>query len=121
MLPAFATESLTIYYAKKVTARGTIEYQPQVDPEHSISVTGCSVQPTTTSENLSEPREQTLSLMTAWIPDTEWARVVAGGDLHSLVYEWRGIQMVQYGQAMPWVSPTGTLGHVVVYLREYRG
>lgn len=121
MLPAFATESLTIYYAERIQARGTIEYRPRVDPEHSISVSGCSVQPTTTSENLGEPREQTLSLMTAWIPDTEWARVAAAGDLHSLVYEWRGIQMVQYGQAMPWVSPTGTLGHVQVYLREYRG
>lgn len=121
MLPSFATESLTIYYAEQVTARGTTEYRPQVDAEDCISVSGCSVQPTTTSENLAEPREETLSLMTAWIPDTEWARVVTGGDTHSLVYEWRGLQFVQYGNAMPWVSPTGTLGHVVVYLRAYRG
>ncbi len=121
MLPSFATESLTIYYAEKVTARGTTEYRPQVDSEDCISVSGCSVQPTTTSENIAEPREETLSLMTAWIPDTEWTRVVTGGDTHSLVYEWRGLQFVQYGNAMPWVSPTGTLGHVVVYLRAYRG
>lgn len=122
MLPALATETMTIYYAKAVTDRGTVEYMPQTDSSNCIHVSGCSVQPSTTSEALGEPREQTLSLMTAWIPDSEWARVIAGGSsLNSLVYEWRGLQFVQYGNSMPWISPTNTLGHVQVYLREYRG
>lgn len=121
MLPAFATETITIFYPKVVTSRGTTQYVYQVDPLDKITVSGCSVQPTTTSESLNAPRDETMTLMTAWIPDAQWARVIAAGTTHQLVFEWRGRQFVQYGSYMPWVSPTGTLSHVCVYLREYRG
>lgn len=121
MLPSFATETLAIYYPRVVSARGTAELAYQTDPTARIYVSGCSVQPSSTSEATSEPREQTMTLMTAWIPEHEWARVIAGGTPRRLVYEWRGMQFVQYGNAMPWVSPTGALGHVQVYLRAYEG
>ena len=121
MLPAFATETIKIYYPEVRASRGTTQYVYQVDPLNSITVSGCSVQPTTTSEALSEPRDETMTLMTAWIPDAQWARVMAGGTLHQLVFEWRGMQFIQYGTALPWISPTGALGHVQVYLRAYRG
>ena len=121
MLPAFATETLAIFFPEVRVGRGTTQYVPQVDHTDMIHVSGCSVQPTTTSSNLSDPRDQTLTLMTAWIPDHEWARVMAAGPTHDLVIEWRGQQFLQYGDSMSWISPTGTLGHVQVYLRGYRG
>ncbi len=121
MLPSFATETMAIYYPRISVARGTTELVYQVDPADRIYISGCSVQPSTTTEALNEPREQTMTIMTAWIPDHEWARVIAGGDIRRLVFEWRGQQFVQYGNAMPWISPTGSLGHVQVYLRAYEG
>lgn len=121
MLPSFATETMQVFYPQVIASRGTVELRYKLDPEDSIHISGCSVQPTTTSENLGEPRNQSATLLTAWIPDSEWARVVAGGDIRKLAFEWRGMQLVQYGQAMPWISPTGTLGHVQIYLRAYEG
>lgn len=121
MLPSFATETLAIYYPRVIIARGSTQYVAQVDTTDMIHVSGCSVQPATTSESISEPRDQTLNLMTAWIPEHEWARVVAGGPIHELVVEWRGLQFMMYGDAMPWVSPTGALSHVQIYLRSWRG
>jgi hypothetical protein len=121
MRPSFATETIRIYYPEVISARGTIELRYKIDPLDSIAVSGCSVQPTTTSENLNEPRTESMTLLTAWIPDAEWARVVAGGDIRKLAFEWRGMLLAQYGQALPWVSPTGALGHVQVYLRQYEG
>lgn len=121
MLPSIATETMQVFYPEVIASRGTIEMRYKVDPEDSIHISGCSIQPTTTSRNLSEPRNQVMTLMSAWIPEGEWARVMAGGDIRKLVFEWRGQQFIQYGQAMPWVSPTGTLGHVQVYLRAYEG
>lgn len=121
MLPSFATETMQVFYPQVIASRGTVELRYKLDPEDSLHISGCSVQPTTTSENLGEPRNQSATLLTAWIPDSEWARVVAGGDIRKLAFEWRGMQLVQYGQAMPWISPTGTLGHVQVYLRAYEG
>ena len=120
MLPSFATETLTIYYPEQIQTRGTTDYRYRIDSQHSISVSGCSVQPSTTSETLSEPRLQELTLMNLWMPDTEWTRVAAGGTKR-LIFEWRGMQFIQYGTAMPWISPTGTLGHVLIYLRAYEG
>lgn len=121
MLPSFATETLTIYYPEQISTRGTTDYRYRIDSQHSISVSGCSVQPSTTSETLSEPRIQDQTLMNLWMPDTEWSRVTAGGDTKRLIFEWRGMQFIQYGTAMPWISPTGTLGHVLIYLRAYEG
>lgn len=122
MLPSIATETLKVYYPQFVGSRGTVEFQPQADPLNMISVSGCSVQPTTTSEVLSEPREQTMTLMTAWIPEAQWARIIAGGSTtKNLVVEWRGRQYLAYGTALEWASPLMTLGHVQMYLREYRG
>jgi len=62
-----------------------------------------------------------MTLMTAWIPSNEWARVIAGGPAHDFIMEWRGQQFLQYGDSMDWVSPTGALDHVQVYIRRYRG
>lgn len=121
MLPSFATETIKFFYPRTLTARGTTELVYQTDDDNSITVSGCSIQPTTSSEALGEPRQQTLMQMTAWIPEAQWARVVAGGDIRRLVAEWRGTQFVVYGDAMRWISPTGSLGHVQIYLRVYEG
>lgn len=121
MLPAVATETLTVCYPTIVTSRGTTEYVYSTSGD-SITVSGCSVQPTTTSSDVSDPRTQTLSLYTAWIPEAQWARVIAGGTtLKHLAYIWRGEKYVQYGDAMEWHSPTGLLGHTQMYLRRYEG
>lgn len=121
MLPSIATETLKIYYPQTVVARGTVEYQPRVDATHMLTVSGCSIQPTTTSELLSEQREQTMTLMTVWMPEAQWARIVAGGTTRQLVIEWHGRQFLQYGSVMEWASPTGALGHVQLYVREWEG
>ena len=121
MLPAFATETIAVYYPRIETSRGATRYVRQVDPTDMIHISGCSVQPTTSSSNLSEPRDETMTLMTAWVPEEQWVRVIAGGTTRDLVFEWRGMQFIQYGEAMPWISPTGNLGHVQIYLRAYKG
>lgn len=122
MLPSFAQETIRFYYATARSSRGTTEYtfdlSSQVD---TIVASGCSVQPNSTSELISQPRLQDALLMTAWVPEEQWARVVAGGDTRRLVAEWRGHFFEVYGLDLPWVSPTGALSHVQLYLRDYRG
>lgn len=122
MLPSFAQETIRVYYPRPVSRRGTTEFEFDLDDQtDTIVISGCSVQPTTTSEVLSQPREQDALMMTAWIPEAQWARVIAGGDTRRLMMEWRGCMFEMYGNDMPWISPTGALNHVVVYLRSYHG
>lgn len=121
MLPSLATETLTIFYAKKTESRGTVDYEYQADPNFSIEISGCSVQPVTTTSTQELPRNQDLTMLWAWIPQSEWERVQNTGDIHKLLIEWNGLQLVQYGDALRWTSPTGNISHVQIYMRQYRG
>jgi len=122
MLPSFAQETLRVYYPTAIARRGTTDYSFDLSSAAgTIVISGCSVQPTTTSETLTQPREQEALMMTAWIPEAQWARVIAGGETRRLVMEWRGHFFEMYGTEMPWISPSGNLDHVQVYLRLYRG
>jgi len=115
MLPSFATQSLTVVRAARVTDRygntaldwGDVTLTP---------VTGCSIQPVDSSEALSPGRDEVVG--------QRWAFMPAGTDIDALdrvrlPEGGRDFEVVGEVQRMP--SATGGLDHVYALLKRVEG
>ena len=112
MLPAFCTDTVTITRPAYVDERGTLV--PDWSNASTHEIAGVTVQPASTTESTGEPRYNAQLSATAWLPPGSDIRK---GDKLT----WRGIEFAVYGIAMPWVSATGALDHIVAQLRDYDG
>lgn len=112
MLPSFASQTVTVIEPSWRDVRGT----QTADYDHPLSatvVTGCSVQPGASSEDL-QARTQATIRHTAYLPPgtpvTRHTAVVYAGERYSI----EGVPAV-------WPSATGRLDHTVVSLIDWKG
>ncbi len=111
-LPSFCRESVTVYRAPMKSSRGTEIRDWANQATHTI--TCCSVQPNTSSTDMTEARYAASIKATGYFPpDADLAK----GDL----VEWRGIRFAVDGIPMPIVSATGAVSHLRVNLVEWEG
>lgn len=112
MLPSWCTQSVTRIRPGQKTIRGSVV--PDWDNATEEIITGCSVQPASTS--LSEDG-RVLGIVdgwTAYLPES--ADVIAGDHIlfNGNVYEING-------EPRAWQSPTGHNNHIMLNLRRYSG
>lgn len=112
MLPSWCTQSVTRIRPGQKTIRGSVV--PDWDNATEEIITGCSVQPASTS--LSEDG-RVLGIAdgwTAYLPES--ADVIAGDHIlfNGNVYEINGEPRV-------WQSPTGHNNHIMLNLRRFAG
>ena len=112
MLPSFCRETVTVKRASLVDSRGT-KILDWSNPEE-IVISGCSVQPSTTSRDFDGRTVQVSEEWTLYAPQS--SDIKAGDRI-----EWNGITFEVNGAPMPWSSPTGRTSHVWVRLSEWRG
>ena len=112
MLPSWCNDSVDVWRAPTVAVRGTEERDWANAVKHTI--TGCSVQPSTTSTGWNDPREALASSWTLYAPPG--ADVRAGDRV-----DFDGASFRVDGRPMAWRSPTGAVSHVVAYLAEWEG
>ena len=112
MLPRFCKDVVTVKRAEQVDKRGTTVLDWSSPTTFEIS--GCSVQPSTTSRDFDG---RALQVSEDWVlyapPDAD----VQAGDR----VEWHGSVFEINGSPMPWESPTGRVSHVWARLVEWRG
>lgn len=116
MLPSWCRDTVTVVRPTMRDSRGTQVADWTSASRHSVS--GCSVQISTTSSDR-DGRQQAELLATLYLPEgadvrrgdrIEW--VDNAGETHEFVVD---------GMCMPWRSPTGRLSHVQAHLTEWRG
>lgn len=111
MLPSFATQSVTRIRPGTKTSRGSTI--PDWDNATSATISGCSVQPATTSLSQDGRVLGILDGMTAYLPEgsdvQEGDRIQYGGVTYTI-------------DGAPRVWPTaGNLAHIQVNLRRWSG
>lgn len=111
MLPSFATLTVTRLRAAQTTERGaTIRDWANAQ---SLAISGCHVQPDTTSSDYAE-RANTIQTYTLWAPvDADVLRgdrIVANGTTFDVV-----------GVPFSWYSPRGTVDHMTCKMTEWEG
>lgn len=112
MLPSFCQQSITRLRPGTKTSRGSTI--PDWSVATSATISGCSIQPASTS--LSEDG-RVLGIMdglTAYLPNG--ADVQAGDHI---VYDGETYEIA--GEPRVWVSPTGIRDHILLNLRRYSG
>ena len=112
MLPSFCCEIVTVSRAPIVNLRGARERDWSQSSDHYL--TGCSVQPTSTSEASGEAREGTS--VTAVLDAPPGADIRLGDRVES---SWAKFEVV--GSPLPISSPTGAVSHVRCDLARYVG
>lgn len=112
MLPSWCRDSVDVWRAPLVAVRGTEERDWANAAKHTV--TGCSVQPSTTSTGWNDPREALTASMTLYAPPG--ADVMAGDRV-----DFGGASYRVDGIAMPWRSPTGAVDHLMAYLVGWEG
>lgn len=113
MLPSFCQQSITRVRPGTKTSRGSTV--PDWDnPTSSATISGCSVQPASTS--LSEDG-RVLGItdgLTVYLPNG--SDVLAGDHI---VYDGETYEI--NGEPRVWASPTGARSHILLNLRRYSG
>ena len=112
MLPSFCREAVTVSRAPLVAMRGTSER----DWAHAVAheVAGCSVQPSQTSQDASEPRPGISLSATLYAPSG--ADIAARDRVSCSLGRFRVV-----GMPMAVSSPTGALSHVRAQLSREEG
>lgn len=111
MLPSFATQSVTRIRPGTKTSRGST--MPDWDNATSATISGCSVQPATTSLSQDGRVLGILDGMTCYLPEgsdvQEGDRIQYGGETYTI-------------DGAPRVWPTaGNLAHIQINLRRWSG
>jgi len=111
-LPSFCRETVDVYRAPIKDSRGT-----QIrdwDNQTKTTITGCTVQPSSTSTDMTEARAAVHNTAIGYFPP---GTDIAKGD----IVEWQGIKYLVDGSPMPMASPSGAVSHVRVNLTEWEG
>lgn len=113
MLPSFARESVTVSHPGTKTVRGVTV--PDWTKATETTVTGCSVQPASTSRNFASAR--VLNIQDAFTLYAPPNAAIQPGDRVECSH---GTFEVD-GYPEPWTSPTGRVSHVQFTLRRWEG
>lgn len=113
MLPSWCNQSITVIRPGTRTSRGSV-MPDWVNPTKSTTVSGCSVQPASTSLNEDGRVLGITDGMTAYVP--EGTDVLAGDHI---VYSGETYEI--NGEPRIWQSPTGHNNHILLNLRRYSG
>jgi hypothetical protein len=112
MLPSWCIDSVTVIRAPMVAIRGTFERDWSRATSHTVS--GCSLQGTSTSTNRNDPRDAAVSAAQLFAPPNadieEGDRIQLGGHVYSVD-----------GFALSNRSPFGSCDHTLCFLTEWRG
>lgn len=112
MLPSWFSQSVTRLRAKTRTVRGATV--PDWDAPDSKEITGCSVQPSSTSLSQDGRILGIAESFTVYMdPDAD----VKEGD--RIVYE--GNTYIVSGMTRPWASPTGALSNKQATIERWEG
>lgn len=111
MLPSFCTETVTIERAPLETVRGSAVRDWTKAQPHTIS--GCSVQPASTSSN-EERAEQVTDRWELYAPPG--ADIETGDRVM-----WSGHTFDIDGAPYQWASPTGRVTHLHAHLVRWEG
>lgn len=112
MLPSFCRDAITVKRAQLVDRRGTQVLDWENPQEFTVS--GCSVQPNTTTRDFDGRAIQVTEDWTLYAPPG--SDIKAGDRI-----EWQGLTFEIDGAPMPWTSPTGRISHIWARLSEWRG
>lgn len=114
MLPSFCRQTVYRIRAKTKTSRGSTipDWEnPDVDP---LAISGCSVQPASTSLSEDGRVLGVMDGLTAYLP--EGSDVKAGDHI---MYDGQTYEI--NGEPRVWVSATGGRDHILLNLRRYSG
>lgn len=112
MLPSFCRETVTVRRAPMVAARGTGERDWSAAESHYV--TGCSVQPSSTSTEAGEPRYAASDSYALFAPPGSDIR---RGDRIECVAGSFDVD----GNPMAFESPSGAVSHVRCQLSRWEG
>lgn len=114
MLPSFCRQEITRVRPGTKTSRGSVipDWDPAVVKELKIS--GCSVQPASSSLSQDGRILGITDGMTAYVPN---GSDVQAGD--HIVFD--GLTYEIEGEPRVWVSATGAKDHILLNLRRYSG
>lgn len=113
MLPSWCNQSITVIRPGTKTLRGSTVPDWE-KPLKETSVTGCSVQPASTTLSTDGRILGITDGLTAYIPE---GTDVQAGD--HIVYD--GGTYVITGEPRAWSSPTGSRNHILLNLMRYKG
>lgn len=112
MLPSFCKDSVTVKRAQETDKRGT-KVLDWSNPTSS-TLTGCSVQPNSSTRDFDGREIQVTEDWTLYAPPG--SDIKAGDRI-----EWNSLTFEINGAPMPWTSPTGRVSHIWARLAEWRG
>lgn len=112
MLPSWCKTTVTVSRAPYVESRGTRVRDWPHATEHEV--TGCSLQPASSSTAWADQRQPVTYDATLYAPPgadlEDGDRVTVSGATYAVD-----------GAPMPWASPTGSVDHVTANLATWRG
>jgi len=112
MLPSWCTQSITRKRPGTKTSRGSTI--PDWSRTNDLTISGCSIQPASTS--LSEDG-RVLGIVDGWTAYLPQGSDVKAGD--HIVYDGNTYEI--NGEPREWQSPTGRTSHVMLNLRRFAG
>lgn len=112
-LPSWASDSITVIRPSTTTSRGSTIFDYD-NPTSSTSVSGCSVQPASTSLDIDGRVLGLTDGLTAYIPPST---DVVAGDM--IVYN--SEKYLINGEPRSWSSPTGAASSIILNLVRYSG
>lgn len=113
MMPSFCRDTVEIVRPKIVVERGTT-IKDYDNPEKTITVNNCSVQPVSSSTNWTDPRQaQTVRAVLYLKPNTD----IQADDM--VIYD--GQNYAIDGVPHTWKSPSGRIDHIQCQLIDWRG
>lgn len=114
MLPdLLAQESVTVLEPVMVDDRGTLVPDWTQPPASSTTIAGCSVQPATSTEDMSG-RQQVAVRWSVWLPPA--SPVTA----YSAVL-WGGVRHLVMGEPARWTDPLGNYSHMHLEMEVWHG
>ena len=112
MLPSFCRDTVTRKRAQLVDSRGS-KVLDWSNPT-SATISGCSVQPSTTTRDFDGRAIQVTEEWTLYAPPG--SDIQAGDRI-----EWSSMTFEIDGAPMLWTSPTGRVSHIWARLKEWSG
>jgi hypothetical protein len=114
MLPdVLARDEVTIVAPAMIDDRGTMVPDWTLNPESCVVVSGCSVQPGDSSEDLAM-RQNVSVRWTVWAPPDAPVTATSG-----VIF--RGVLYAVAGEPEVWTDPLGRLSHKVARLEAWHG